>query len=156
MPAWRIAESSFSSLRMDDMTLYNPLISDGKPAFQKCGGKTTSSDSFRQCVRSKDRYSFEKCLRDCYGYAGILGINPECYTLRQLIWMVEGKGRYDWSMTASMMALEININRKKGAKAVEPEELNPFIRKSKRREKVVLSTKDSMDILKKVFCKDAK
>lgn len=55
-------------------------------------------------------------------------------------------------MISSLMALEINMNRKKGTKAVEPDSLNPFVRKGDRK-KVLLSPEESMEILKKVFCK---
>lgn len=40
--------------------------------------------------------------------------------------MVEGRGEFEWQMTASLMALHINMNRKKGAKAVKPNDFNPF------------------------------
>ena len=43
--------------------------------------------------------------------------------------MVEGRGEFEWSMTAHQMALQINMNRKKGTKAVKPDVLNPFVRK---------------------------
>jgi len=68
--------------------------------------------------------------------------------------MVQGRGEFEWSMTAHILAQQINMNRKKGTKAVNPDSLNPFVRKPKR--KVMLSVKDSMDILKKTFCPGAK
>ena len=68
--------------------------------------------------------------------------------------MVQGRGEFEWSMTAHQMALQINMNRKKGTKAVNPDVLNPFVQKKSK--KVMLSVRDSMDVLKKTFCKDAK
>lgn len=76
-------------------------------------------------------------------------MNPDPFTLRQLAWMAEGRGEFLWNMTASEMALQINMNRKKGAKAVSPSELNPY--SSKRKAKVMLSVRDSMEALKKAF-----
>ena len=66
------------------------------------------------------------------------------------MWMVSGKGEFEWSMTANLMALEINMNRKKGARAINPSELNPYTEK-KNLAVTKLSKKESMDALKKVF-----
>lgn len=68
-----------------------------------------------------------------------------------LTWMVKGRGEFLWAMTSHQMALHINMNRKKGTKAVNPSTLNPFIQKEEK--KIVLSSKDSMNLLKSVFCK---
>ena len=75
-------------------------------------------------------------------------MNPDPFTLREL--------RYDAcrqvsvAMTATN-GVQINMNRKKGTKEVTPDALNPFIRRKSKR--VMLSPADSMDVLKKVFCK---
>ena len=76
-------------------------------------------------------------------------MNPDPFTLRQLAWMVEGRGEFLWNMTACEMALQINMNRKKGAKLVRASELNPY--SSKRKSKIMLSVRDSMEALKKAF-----
>jgi hypothetical protein len=67
--------------------------------------------------------------------------------LRELDFMVQGKGNFEWAQTAGLMALQINMNSKK---KVNPDELNPFAEKQKVK-KVKLSTKDSMAALKSVF-----
>lgn len=69
--------------------------------------------------------------------------------------MVEGKGQFEWARTANLMALHVNMNLPKGKARVDPNIFNPFIRK-KKKPKIILSVKDSMDILEKVFCKNAK
>ena len=51
------------------------------------------------------------------------------------------------------MALEINMNRKKGARAINPSELNPYTEK-KTLPVTKLSKKESMDALKKIFVKN--
>lgn len=56
-------------------------------------------------------------------------------------------------MTASLLALQINMNRKKGAKAVNPAELNPFLREQKK--KIMLSGKDLKNVLCALFCAPA-
>lgn len=67
--------------------------------------------------------------------------------------MQDGRGEYEWQQTSSLLAQQINLNRKKNAKIVSPDELNPYSRKSRRKPKVKLNAKQSMDILKAVFCK---
>ena len=89
-----------------------------------------------------------------FQYAGIIGIDPSPFTVRELDWMVQGRGEFEWSMTAHQMALQINMNRRKGSPAIVPSDLNPFVHKRKR--KITLSAADSMEILKKTFCANAK
>ena len=43
--------------------------------------------------------------------AGILGVDPGPFTLRELLVMAEGRSRAAWNHTGSMMALLANINR---------------------------------------------
>ena len=77
-------------------------------------------------------------------------MNPDPFTLRELTWMMHGRGKFQWAMTAHQMALQINMNRKKGTKAVTPDALNPFIRRKSKRDVVSAIH----DVLKKVFCKN--
>ena len=69
--------------------------------------------------------------------------------------MVEGKGEFEWQMTSSIMALEVNMNRKPGTKAISPNEFNPYIAKTAQ-SVVKLSTKESMSALKKIFVREQK
>ena len=63
--------------------------------------------------------------------------------------MVEGKGRFDWSQTSSLMALAVNLMRdpKKG-KPASPSDFNPFAPKPP---KQVLRGKEMLDALKAAF-----
>lgn len=79
--------------------------------------------------------------------AGVLGINPDPFTLRELDWMLQGRGEFEWSMTSSLMALQINMNCKK---KVKPNDFNPFARQIKQN-KIMLSPEESMKALKAVF-----
>ena len=65
--------------------------------------------------------------------------------------MVEGKGRFDWAQTSSLMALAVNLMRdpKKG-KAAIPNDFNPFAEKP---ERIVLKGKEMLDALKAAFIK---
>ena len=63
--------------------------------------------------------------------------------------MVEGKGRFDWAQTSSLMAHAVNLMRdpKKG-KAASPNDFNPFAEKP---ERIVLKGKEMLDALKAAF-----
>ena len=68
--------------------------------------------------------------------------------------MVEGKGKFDWAQTSSLMALAVNLMRdpKKG-KAVSPNDFNPFAEKP---QKIVLKGAEMLDALKAAFIRDRK
>ena len=68
--------------------------------------------------------------------------------------MVEGRGRFEWNRTASLMALAVNLMRdpKKG-KAVSPNDFNPFAEKPK---KIVLKGAEMLDALKAAFIRNRK
>ena len=66
--------------------------------------------------------------------------------------MVEGKGKFEWNRTASLMALMVNLNRdpRKG-KAASPNDFNPFAPK----EPVpVLRGREMLSALKAAFIKE--
>lgn len=64
--------------------------------------------------------------------------------------MFEGRGRFQWQQTATLEALEININRKSGSKPVSPDELNPFVRR-RRDAEASLKGKAAWNALKTIF-----
>ena len=68
--------------------------------------------------------------------------------------MVEGRGRFEWSQTASLMALAANLVRdpKKG-KAASPADFNPF---AQRPPKPVLRGKEMLAALKAAFVRERK
>ena len=65
--------------------------------------------------------------------------------------MVEGRGKFEWSQTASLMALACNLMRdpRKG-KAASPSDFNPFAPKPP---KIVLRGEEMKEALKAAFCK---
>ena len=81
-------------------------------------------------------------------------MNPDPFTLRELVWMVEGRGKFEWSQTASLMALAANLMRdpKKG-KAASPADFNPF---APRPPEPVLKGKEMLAALKAAFIKERK
>lgn len=78
-------------------------------------------------------------------------MNPDPFTLRELVWMVEGRGKFEWSQTASLMALAANLVRdpRKG-RAATPSDFNPF---APRPPTPVLKGKEMLAALKAAFIK---
>jgi hypothetical protein len=59
--------------------------------------------------------------------------------------MAESRGRFEWNMTSSVMAIICNVNIASNSKKVSPDAFNPYAKKKK--PTVPLS------FLKEVFCK---
>ena len=76
-------------------------------------------------------------------------MNPDPFTLRELVWMVEGRGRFEWNQTASLMALAVNLVRDpRRGRSVGPADFNPF---APRPEKPVLRGREMLAALKSAF-----
>ena len=68
--------------------------------------------------------------------------------------MVEGRGKFEWSQTASLMALAANLVRDpKNGQAASPADFNPF---AQRPPKPVLKGKEMLAALKAAFVRDRK
>lgn len=67
-----------------------------------------------------------------YETAGILNINPERFSLRELVWMVEGFRMENWNYTAALLAMQANINRKQGQRAYQVADFHPFMKRLRR------------------------
>ena len=65
--------------------------------------------------------------------------------------MVEGRGKFEWGIASSLMALLVNLNRdpRKG-NAASPADFNPFAPKAP---KVVLKGAEMKEALKAAFCR---
>ena len=61
--------------------------------------------------------------------SGVLGINPQPLTLRELAWMFDAHVNQLWNHTASTMALSANIHRGKGKTAYSLSDFHPFQQK---------------------------
>jgi hypothetical protein len=60
-------------------------------------------------------------------------VDPEPFTLRELLDMREGRARLEWEQTSAMMALFYNANKPKNAPRATPATFNPFTRRDCRR-----------------------
>ncbi len=77
-------------------------------------------------------------------------MNPGPFTLRELVWMADAKGRDEWSRTASLLALIANAHRDpKRARAFTPSDFNPFVETGQSTGKV-----RDLSILKDVFVRE--
>lgn len=57
--------------------------------------------------------------------AGSIGVDPTGYTLRELLWMREGKDRHAWSVASEIIAVMANLWGKKG-KRFCGRDFNPY------------------------------
>lgn len=64
--------------------------------------------------------------------------------------MVSGRGEFEWNMTSSLMALQINMNCKE---KVKPQDFNPYLERSNTKNIIKLNAKESEEVLKRVFLK---
>lgn len=70
-------------------------------------------------------------------------------TLRELLWMAEGRGREHWAHTSALLALLANVHRDpKKHRAFSPADFNPY--EALERRKPTAKAKD-LSILKEVF-----
>ena len=82
--------------------------------------------------------------------AGILGLHPDPFTLRQLYEMAESRQKQDWQHTSNLMALLANLltfNRSHTFKAAD---FDPFAQ-SQTSSVIPLDTEDAMALLKRTF-----
>lgn len=69
--------------------------------------------------------------------------------------MQEGKGEFEWAQTSNILALQLNINRKKGAPPIDARSLNPFAEyeRKKAQKLIKLNAKETGEVLRSIFCK---
>jgi hypothetical protein len=63
--------------------------------------------------------------------AGILGVHPGKWTLRQLILARDSRLEHQWWHTANLIAQQANIHRDKHSPKADPRKFNPFAKKTK-------------------------
>ena len=73
-----------------------------------------------------------------YELAGAVGVNPDPLTLRELLWMAEGRSGAEWARFSALMALTANIHRDpKHSTAFAPGDFNP-VTLNKRKQNIIL------------------
>lgn len=76
--------------------------------------------------------------------AGIAGINPRGITLRQLLHLASGRREHDWDLQSWWAAIYINLKLKKGAKRIQPNDINPLRRAEKKNKRMTRATFDAI------------
>ena len=93
-----------------------------------------------------DRGGAERRWRFLWELAGIVGVEPGRLTLRELLWMLDGRKREAWNHTAQLLAMVYNAHRDGKTRAVKPAEFHPMAGRRTELPKI----KD-LSILKQVF-----
>lgn len=63
--------------------------------------------------------------------AGVVGVNPERLTFRQLVRMAEGKEKSAWWHTAHQIAALVNVNRGRNAPPASAQSFHPYYARAK-------------------------
>ena len=82
--------------------------------------------------------------------AGVLGVHPDPFTLRELYEMTQSRQKQDWQHTSNLMALLANLltfNRSHTFKAAD---FDPFAQRQSS-SVIPLDTEDAMALLKRTF-----
>ena len=62
--------------------------------------------------------------------AGVVGVDPSPFTLRELVYMVEGRQKDQWNHTSHVLCILANANRDpKRFGAFKPADFNPMIQR---------------------------
>lgn len=64
----------------------------------------------------------------------MISVDPDPFTLRELVWMAEGHAKNQWVHTAHLICVLANQNRGKEDKLVTFEDVYPFAKNKKQRE----------------------
>jgi hypothetical protein len=78
-------------------------------------------------------------------------MDPCSLTLRQLIWMAEGRDKHVWSVVSAMMALIANCHRDNKKRPLDADDFNPTLTKEERHRNAILITNDNVEIMRNEF-----
>jgi hypothetical protein len=67
-------------------------------------------------------------IRLVYEYAGIIGIDPAHFSLRELQWMATGKMSHNWDWAAPLICWTANVNLPKKHR-LKMQDVHPYYRK---------------------------
>ena len=68
----------------------------------------------RPGISERAAFRYERIIDTCYDLAGITGVDPSGFTLRELDKMAMSRLRSEWDQTSSLQATLLNINQAKG------------------------------------------
>jgi hypothetical protein len=82
--------------------------------------------------------------------AGVLGVHPGSFTLRELYEMAQSRQKQDWQHTSNLMALLANLLTFNRSHTFKASDFDPFAQ-SQTSQVIPLDTDDAMALLKKTF-----
>jgi hypothetical protein len=82
--------------------------------------------------------------------AGVLGLEPWTFTLRELDYLFEGRIHERWNHTSSMMALTANCHRGKNSKDYQSADFHPLVERTRG----IKLKADNIEILKMFIPKE--
>src|SRR5690606_22134162 len=107
-------------------------VGAGGPGEQR---RDESSDrgSGREAKGRDARRVAQDARRFCWQLGGVVGLDPRPFSLRQLLWMAEGKQSEAWNHTANLLATHWRIAAGKRGRNIKPSQFHPFAKGLKRR-----------------------
>ena len=85
--------------------------------------------------------------------AGIIGINPDNLTMREIFWMFKGRDKQNFLYLSSILSMLVNVNCIKSSDRVTPEAFNPYAKNNANNNIKLSLNKNNFHLLKKIFCK---
>ncbi len=117
------------------------------------GEKKKETENLRdgESENPEKSYTTDDIWNLVWQHAGVLGIDPGIFTLRELSLMAKAKKLEDWNRTSAILSQNHNMNRSSKNDPVRlPDDFNPYVEHV---EEVALpvNKKTAFDIMKKVF-----
>src|SRR5690606_37726841 len=63
--------------------------------------------------------------------AGLVGVDPGPYTLRELVWLAEGRQTEQWNHTSAVLAMLANVHRDPKRRSYQPADFLPMAMRPK-------------------------
>jgi len=77
-------------------------------------------------------------------------IDPRPLTLRQLLWMADGRNENHWLIASAVMALLANCHRDSKKRAFTPDDFNPMVHRTQRAD-VLEVNRDTVGLMREAF-----
>ena len=110
-------------------------------------GTDDASDRVRSELDRLVELGIDLIERHVYQLAGIVGVNPEPFTWRELDWMAEKKQSDQWDHTASVLTMAANAWSEK--KKFDLSDFHPFLEAQKRKSMTITEYLDATEQLDK-------
>lgn len=94
------------------------------------------SESSRSQDKRRGELERRGVIEASYRLAGIVGIDPSQYTLRELVWLSHGRVFQEWTYVSSVLAMIANVNRdpQKTPRPFQLMDFHPLLTEEEKRE----------------------